>query len=441
MRRTRDRTAAKNERAWKTECRSAGGTGAAEREWFCMGLSEKQKEIFRFGDSGYDALICDGAIRTGKSSLMTAAFIDWAMERFDGVRFGICGKTADGCAKNLILPYLATSAARRAYRLRWRPGTRELTVTARRNGRARRNVFELFGGVNESSFALIQGRTLGGVLVDEAALLPRSFVDQAAARCSLPGAKLWFNCNPASTGHWFYREWVSKPEEKNALRIHFTLEDNPGLSREVRKRYEALYTGVFRRRYILGEWCAAEGLVYDFGPDNLTEEIPEEGDVYISVDYGTMNPFSAGLWRVTKDPVSREPRAVRIREYYHDGRASGTALTDEDYCREIERLAGDLTVKRVVADPSASSFIAALRRRGFTVVKAKNDVLDGIRVTAGALKSGEVKIHSSCRDAVREFGLYRWAENGERDAVVKENDHAMDDIRYFVNTILKKRRT
>ena len=406
-----------------------------------MGLSEKQKEIFRFGDSGYDALICDGAIRTGKSSLMTAAFIDWAMERFDGVRFGICGKTADGCAKNLILPYLATSAARRAYRLRWRPGTRELTVTARRNGRARRNVFELFGGVNESSFALIQGRTLGGVLVDEAALLPRSFVDQAAARCSLPGAKLWFNCNPASTGHWFYREWVSKPEEKNALRIHFTLEDNPGLSREVRKRYEALYTGVFRRRYILGEWCAAEGLVYDFGPDNLTEEIPEEGDVYISVDYGTMNPFSAGLWRVTKDPVSREPRAVRIREYYHDGRASGTALTDEDYCREIERLAGDLTVKRVVADPSASSFIAALRRHGFTVVKAKNDVLDGIRVTAGALKSGEVKIHSSCRDAVREFGLYRWAENGERDAVVKENDHAMDDIRYFVNTILKKRRT
>ncbi len=406
-----------------------------------MGLSEKQKEIFRFGDSGYDALICDGAIRTGKSSLMTAAFIDWAMERFDGVRFGICGKTADGCAKNLILPYLATSAARRAYRLRWRPGTRELTVTARRNGRARRNVFELFGGVNESSFALIQGRTLGGVLVDEAALLPRSFVDQAAARCSLPGAKLWFNCNPASTGHWFYREWVSKPEEKNALRIHFTLEDNPGLSREVRKRYESLYTGVFRRRYILGEWCAAEGLVYDFGPDNLTEEIPEEGDVYISVDYGTMNPFSAGLWRVTKDPVSREPRAVRIWEYYHDGRASGTALTDEDYCREIERLAGNLTVKRVVADPSASSFIAALRRHGFTVVKAKNDVLDGIRVTAGALKSGEVKIHSSCRDAVREFGLYRWAENGERDAVVKENDHAMDDIRYFVNTILKKRRT
>ncbi len=406
-----------------------------------MGLSEKQKEIFRFGDSGYDALICDGAIRTGKSSLMTAAFIDWAMERFDGVRFGICGKTADGCAKNLILPYLATSAARRSYRLRWRPGTRELTVTARRNGRARRNVFELFGGVNESSFALIQGRTLGGVLVDEAALLPRSFVDQAAARCSLPGAKLWFNCNPASTGHWFYREWVSKPEEKNALRIHFTLEDNPGLSREVRKRYEALYTGVFRRRYILGEWCAAEGLVYDFGPDNLTEEIPEEGDVYISVDYGTMNPFSAGLWRVTKDPLSREAGAVRIREYYHDGRASGAVMTDEDYCREIERLAGALTVKRVVAGPSASSFIAALRRHGFTVVKAKNDVLDGIRVTAGALKSGAVKIHPSCRDAVREFGLYRWAENGERDAVVKEYDHAMDDIRYFVNTILKKRRT
>ena len=408
-----------------------------------MGLSEKQKEIFRFGASGYDALICDGAIRTGKSSLMTAAFIDWAMERFDRTRFGICGKTADGCAKNLILPYLATSLARRNYKLRWHPGTRELTVVSRGGGRSRRNVFELFGGVNESSFMLIQGRTLGGILVDEAALLPRSFVEQAAARCSLPGSKLWFNCNPASPGHWFYREWICRAEERNALRLHFLLEDNPALSEGTLRRYRSAYTGVFRKRYILGEWCAAEGLVYDPASVRTTEDIPEEGEVYISVDYGTMNPFSAGLWRVARDNTGTVPggiRAVRIREFYHDGRASGVIMTDEDYCREIERLAGDLKVKRVVADPSASSFITALRRHGFTVLRAKNGVLDGIRVTAGLLRAGVIQIHPCCRDTVREFSLYRWAEGGERDAVVKENDHAMDDIRYFASTVLTKRR-
>ena len=406
-----------------------------------MGLSEKQKEIFRFGDSEYDALICDGAIRTGKSSLMTAAFVDWAMERFDRTRFGICGKTADGVAKNLVLPYLATSMARRKYRLRWRPGSRELTVETRDGGRRRRNVFELFGGMNESSFMLIQGRTLGGVLLDEAVLLPRSFVEQAIARCSLPGSKLWFNCNPASPAHWFYREWICRAEEKNALRLQFRLEDNPALSEATLKRYRSAYAGVFLRRYVLGEWCAAEGLVYDPAFVHTTEEVPEEGDVYISVDYGTMNPFSAGLWRVVRDPSLRGGvRAVRIREFYHDGRGSGVTMTDEDYCREIERLAGDLKVKRVIVDPSASSFIAALRRRGFTVLRAKNDVVDGIRVTAGLLRSGAIRIHSCCRDAMREFSLYRWADGGERDAVVKENDHAMDDIRYFAVTVLTKRR-
>ena len=201
-----------------------------------------------------------------------------------------------------------------------------------------------------------------------------------------------------------------------------------------------MYSGVFRKRYILGEWCAAEGLVYGPADSFLTDRIPEEGDVYVSVDYGTMNPFSAGVWRVVRDPsVPGGRRAVRIREFYHDGRTTGISMTDEDYCRRILSLTEGLTVRRVVADPSAASFIAALRRYGFTVIKAKNDVADGIRVTAGFLKTGVIRIHRSCRDTIREFGLYRWAEDGGngRDAVVKENDHAMDDIRYFANTVLR----
>ena len=404
-----------------------------------MGLSAKQKQILSFADTDYDALICSGAVRTGKSSLMTAAFIDWAMRDFSGARFGICGKTADGCVKNLILPYLGLRRSRAKYGLSWKPSLRELTV---RRGRTR-NVFEIFGGLNESSFALIQGRT--GVLLDEAALMPRSFVEQAAARCSLPHSRLWFNCNPGSPSLWFYREWILKAEEHRALVLNFKLEDNPSLTPEVLRRYETAYTGVFRRRYVLGEWCAAEGLVYEFGEKNLTDEDPLEGEVYISVDYGTMNPFSAGLWRVSR---RREDgpgggsgkRAVRVREFYYSGRETGVPLTDEDYCDRIDALAGGLDVKRVIADPSAASFIAALRRRGYTVQKARNDVADGIRRVSAALASGEILIHRRCADAVREFGLYRWDEGaGGRDIPVKEDDHAMDEIRYFVNTVMRKR--
>ena len=164
-----------------------------------------------------------------------------------------------------------------------------------------------------------------GVLFDEVALMPRSFVEQALARCSVSGSRFWFNCNPESPNHWFYKEWVCKAKEKGALRLHFTMGDNPGLEQSIRKRYETLYTGVFHRRYVLGQWCVAEGLVYDFQPEKyVTDRLPEGGRYFISVDYGTQNPFSAGLWCVSRG------KAYRLREFYHNGREKG-AMTDEEY--------------------------------------------------------------------------------------------------------------
>jgi PBSX family phage terminase large subunit len=194
-----------------------------------------------------------------------------------------------------------------------------------------------------------------------------------------------------------------------------------------------MYTGVFYNRYILGEWCVAEGLVYDFGEDNIVDEIPSNGEYYISVDYGTMNPFSAGLWCVLGD------KATRIKEYYYNGREKAVQRTDEDYCDAVEELAKGYNIRQVIVDPSAASFIAALRKRGFTIRKANNDVLDGIRRTAVYLKNGNIKIHRSCVDSIAEFGLYRWDDKATADTVIKENDHAMDDIRYFCNTIMKNK--
>lgn len=218
------------------------------------------------------------------------------------------------------------------------------------------------------------------------------------------------------------------------LRLHFTMEDNPGLDMAIRRRYERMYTGVFYKRYVLGQWCMAEGLVYEFLPEKyITKEIPRAGRYFISVDYGTRNPFSAGLWCLETG------RAVRIREFYHSGRESGRMYTDEEYYRAIEELAGETPVETVIVDPSAASFIATIRKHGrFCVRKAKNEVLSGIRLVATLLKAGVLQFTPECTDTIREFGLYRWEEQGESDRPCKENDHAMDEVRYFCATILRR---
>lgn len=379
---------------------------------------------------GCDALICDGSIRSGKTVCMTVGFVLWSMSNFTGEKFAICGKTVESLRRNVILNMRD-----------WIPSDLKIIEKRAENkliisdGTGRENTYFMFGGRDESSYMLIQGITLAGALLDEVALMPRSFVEQALARCSVAGSKIWFNCNPAGPEHWFYKEWIKKSKEMNALHLHFTMEDNPALDPDIKARYERMYSGVFYERYIRGLWVLAEGLIYGFfGEDNITDEIPERGDYYISCDYGTLNPFSAGLWCVTNK------KAVRIREYYYSGREKNTQKTDEEYYAELEKLAGDLPIESVIVDPSAASFIETIRRHGrFSVRKAKNDVLDGIVTTSRYIKSGQIQICSCCKDAIREFGLYRWDDKATEDKPIKENDHAMDDIRYFCQTVLRYR--
>ena len=383
----------------------------------------------------YDTIVCDGSVRSGKTMSMTIGFVLWSMKNFNGENFAFCGKTIDSLKRNVITPMQ-----------KWLEGVVKIKVNLSRNfldislcGHTNRYYF--FGGKDESSYQLIQGITLAGVLLDEVALMPKSFVEQALARCSVTGSKLWFNCNPDSSEHWFFKEWVDENSEKtsnkNRLHLHFTMDDNFSLSDEVKQRYERMYSGVFYDRYIRGLWVLAEGLVYpmfDKSRHIIEKYTPTTAAAYyISVDYGTLNPCSMGLWAVEKN------RAVRIKEYYYDGRKKSIQKTDEEYYSALERLAEGFDIKNVIIDPSAASFITTIKKHGkFSVRKARNDVLNGIRTTMTLLDNDRLFFCENCKDTIREFALYRWDKKTGKDAVIKENDHAMDDIRYFCYTVLRR---
>ena len=384
------------------------------------------------------AIICDGSVRSGKTVSMILGFVHWAMRFFDGKNFGICGKTISSTERNIILPLLNMPDITDYYSLQYIRGENKRIII--RSG-SHTNTFFIFGGKDESSYTLVQGITLSGVLFDEVALMPKSFVDQAVARTlSEPEARYWFNCNPESAEHWFYKEWICNTRQKKALHLHFTMQDNPILSPEQIADAERLYTGVFYNRYIKGLWCVAEGLIYPMFDKavHVTHhpELQPGGDYYISCDYGTLNPTSAGLWYLQPDG-----HAIRLREYYYDGRKTKTPRTDEEHYKALEQLAGDVAgkVRAVIVDPSAASFIECIRRHGlFRVWQADNSVLNGIRDTSSLLQMQYLHICDNCTDIIREFSLYRWDESATEDRPIKENDHAMDDMRYFVRTAMTR---
>lgn len=396
-------------------------------------LSPKQQKVFTWwrdpDTETCDAIICDGAVRSGKTFALSLSFITWAMAGFSGRRFALCSKTIGSLKRNIlpdVFAYLDTFNST----YRWYPSKNRIDVDLFGHS----NTFYLFGGKDESSASLIQGITLAGALFDEAVLMPRSFVEQAAARCSVSGSKLFMCCNPDAPSHWFKHEWIDKAQQKNLFYMHFTMDDNPSLSETVKQRYKRLYHGTFYERFVLGRWTAVQGAVYPmFSQKLITDTVPECDRYAVSCDYGTVNPSSFGLWGHSGTVW------YRLREYYYDSRREGSQRTDEEHYRALEQLIGGLTVDGIVCDPSAASFIECIRRHGaYRVIPADNDVIKGIRLTSGCLKEGRLMIHRSCADILREFDLYRWDERAGRDAPVKENDHAMDDMRYFVCEYLAK---
>lgn len=380
-------------------------------------------------------IICDGAVRSGKTFSMSLGFILWSTKNFSKSSFAICGKTIKSVRRNVVKPLFDFLESLEYLTVKDFISKGYFEVSMGKH----KNRYYIFGGKDQSSGSLIQGVTLSGLLLDEVALMPRSFVEQAIARCSVEGSRLWFNCNPENPFHWFKKEWVDKAEQKGCHYVHFDLTDNPSLSPKIIKRYHSLYSGSFYERYVLGKWASAEGLVYPFfNPEkHVVENLPKSFSKFVmSIDYGTVNPTSCGLWGKSGEVW------YRVGEYYYDSKIFGKLKTDEEHYEGILNLSKicenyGLSVSAICCDPSAASFMEVIRRHGkFPVIPAKNDVISGIRKVSDAISQGKIKFSNDCTDLLREFSLYRWDEKSGHDAPIKENDHSMDDMRYFVTTFL-----
>lgn len=376
----------------------------------------------------YEMVIAEGSIRAGKTIAMIDSFIMWSIHQHQNQSFIIAGKSIGALKRNVLKPLFEILLAK-GIKYKYHRSDHYVQIGT--------NIFYCFGANNESSQDVLQGLTAAGAYLDEVALMPKSFVDQAIGRCSVEGSRYFFNCNPAGPYHWFKTEFIDKAEEKKAYLLHFTMDDNLSLSEKVKDRFKRMFSGVFFKRYILGLWVMAEGIVFDmFSEDEhkvKTEDRPYT-QLYISIDYGTQNPTTFGLWGLYNNTW------YKVKEYYYDARKEGSQKTDEDYYEDLVEFTSGYQITRVIIDPSAASFIATIKKHGkFVVKKAKNDVLKGIRSMATAIKKKKILYNDCCIETFREFSSYVWdekaTERGE-DKPVKQNDHCLDGDRYFINTIV-----
>lgn len=389
----------------------------------------------------YNGVVADGAIRSGKTLIMSLSFVIWAMTSFNGCLFGMAGKSVGSFRRNVIL-WLKVLLRSQGYKVIDKKTENVLEVYKGN----RVNFFYIFGARDERSQDFVQGMTAAGFFFDEVALMPESFVNQATARCSVEGSKWWFNCNPDKPNHWFKVGWLDQAAEKHLYHLHFTLDDNPSLSENMKDRYKSMFSGVFYLRYILGLWVLAEGIIYDmfdngnlYDPEDLTTEMRWRSQRYIVIDYGTINPM------VFIDVYLVNGIAFIDREYYYDSVKQGRQKTNKEYIDDLKEFIDipkdKINVDRIIIDPSAASFKAEIRNAGFVPKDANNEVIEGLRLTGSGLQRNIIRVNKKCKNVRDEFGSYSWDSKAKDRGVeqpLKMNDHAMDTIRYLVNTVMKR---
>lgn len=378
-------------------------------------ISKKQEEFLTSKLARINLL--EGSVRSGKTWISLVMWALFVASMPKDAEFLMVGKTLTTLKRNclLLLQELEPN-------FKFNVNSKEATLYGRK--------VWLEGADNERAENKIRGMTLAGAYMDELTLIPEGFYQMTLSRLSVSGAKLIATTNPDSPMNYVYTEIIENAEINRKV-TKFLIRENPFLDKEYVDSLEREYTGVFYQRFFLGEWVIAEGLVYPMF--NKECVVPTENRNYskfgISMDYGTQNPTAMILWGL------HEGTWYAIKEYYHSGRDTNDQKTDEQYYEELEKLADGYPVQELIIDPSAASFIALVRQKGkFMVRKAENEVIDGIRNTATCLSRKDILFNDCCEMTIREFGLYSWDSKSVVDTVIKENDHAMDAVRYWVQT-------
>lgn len=387
-----------------------------------MLLSPKQAEFVRAATRRWN--FKGGATRSGKTYLDFRWIIPMRIRErvgLDGLTV-ILGVTKSTIERNVLEPMRTLYGADLV-------GTVSSDNTARIFGEK----CYCLGAEKVSQVSKIRGASIKYCYGDEVADWAEDVFSLLKSRLDKAYACFDGTYNPQYPGHWLKTFLDS---DADIFSQEYTIDDNPFLPPSFVKNLKREYAGtVFYDRYILGRWTLAEGLVYPFF-DRAAHTVHEQGGpgrYYIAIDYGTQNPTVFALFRL------HQGRAVMEKEFYHSGRATNRQKTDEEYYGDLERFAKGYRVERVIIDPSAASFAECIRRHGaFAVWNANNTVLDGIRLTGTLIKSGRLQFHASCTHTLAEFGLYSWDKDAREDAVIKDNDHCMDAVRYFAMTVLRR---
>lgn len=392
-------------------------------------FSKKQRKVLNWWCRSspvrdYNGIIADGAIRSGKSVAMSLSFVIWAMSEFEACNFAMCGKTIGSFRRNVLF-WLKLMLRSRGYSVS-EQRTENLVVVRRGNIE---NYFYVFGGKDERSQDLIQGITLAGVFFDEVALMPESFVNQATGRCSVDGSKFWFNCNPGSPAHWFKTGWIDKRQDKRLLYLHFTMDDNLSLSEAVKERYRSTYTGVFFKRYILGEWKSADGVIYrQFADDPerfILDEVP--ADIFIGtmgLDFGGNGSAHAGCLV----GITRGYRSIVILDEYYRKEVIDPGTLTGDVCGFVQRSQAQVRAASIWCDSAETTLIKGIRTEVFArriPVEVRNarkgEIIDRIRLCDMLMSQGRFFIMRRCRHTIAALSEAVW------DSKSPTKDRRLDD--------------
>lgn len=393
-------------------------------------FSKQQKRVFKWWTlrspyKEYDGIIADGSIRSGKTVSMALSYVIWAMCNFNEQNFGMSGKTVGSFRRNVLVD-LKKMLLSRGYKF-YDKRADNLFIVSRGNVT---NYFYIFGGRDERSQDLIQGITLAGMLFDEVALMPESFVNQATGRLSISGSKMWFNCNPDNPYHYFKTNWVDKAEEKNLLYLHFTMDDNLSLDDKIKDRYKNMYFGVFYKRFIQGLWTSGEGAVYSqFDRDTHVidyDQIPHHRITkYIcGVDWGYKHKGVIVVFG-----IDEKERWYLIEEHVHKKKHIDDWV---EIAKEIAQRYGDNIP--FYCDSARPEYVDAFYFEGLNAYNADKSKIPGIAEMGKLIKTDSFYVCDRCINFLEEIYKYIWAPRG--DEPIKEFDDVMDACRYAIYTYI-----